>query len=191
MKYIKTFEKHITLSLDDTDQVFLMTQYINEYDRVDNYQKKIFINRIKNLFKNGFDPNVNFVNSSVPFAFILERTAQFYNELLEIFVRFGLNGTTAKKLLENDVINFLRNDNFYFMKKLKILLDCDIDLLEKVELPYPKYNGLNIFQMIDMKLTDGIISIKYYEKVIDIIKSKKPEQYEQYLTQKEANKYNL
>ena len=111
MKYLKTFEKHITLNLDDSDQVYLMSEYINEYDRVDIGEKRIFINRIKNLFKNGFDPNVNFVNSSVPFVFILERTSHFYNELLELFVKYGLNGVIAKKLLENDAINWLNNDS--------------------------------------------------------------------------------
>jgi hypothetical protein len=194
MKYLKTFEKHITLELDDSNQVFLMNRYITEYDRSDINEKKIFINRIKNLFKNGFDPNVNFVDSNVPFVFILETTEHFYDELLEVFVKYGLSGEIAKELILSDIMSNLDDSNVKFLKKLKVILNTDINFLEKQSFPdksYIKYNKLNFFEILDKKVEGNEISRKYADRLFDIIKNKKPEQYQQYLIQKNANKYNL
>jgi hypothetical protein len=191
MKYLKTFEKHITIELDDNDQVYLMSEYIREYDRTDLIEKKSILSKIKNLFKNGFDPNINFVDSSIPFVFILERLTRYYNEILEVFVKYGLSGNIAKKILESDSIHWLNRDNLNFIKKLKILIETDVNLLEKIESTIPRYNGLNILEVIEDKLRTDRISKEKSDRIFDIIKNKKPEQYQQYLIQKNANKYNL
>jgi hypothetical protein len=191
MKYLKTFEKHITIELDDNDQVYLMSEYIREYDRTDLIEKKSILSKIKNLFKNGFDPNINFVDSSIPFVFILERLTRYYNEILEVFVKYGLSGNIAKKILESDSIHWLNRDNLNFIKKLKILIETDVNLLEKIESSIPRYNGLNILEVIEDKLRTDRISKEKSDRIFDIIKNKKPEQYQQYLIQKNANKYNL
>jgi hypothetical protein len=194
MKYLKTFEKHITIELNDNDQVYLMSEYIREYDRSDINEKMIFINRIKNLFKNGFDPNVNFVDSNEPFVFILEITEHFYDELLEVFVKYGLSGEIAKELILSDIMSNLDDSNVKFLKKLKVILNTDINFLEKQSFPdksYIKYNKLNFFEILDKKVEGNEISRKYADRLFDIIKNKKPEQYQQYLIQKDANKYNL
>jgi hypothetical protein len=191
MKYLKTFEKYITIELDDNDQVYLMSEYIREYDRTDLIEKKSILSKIKNLFKNGFDPNINFVDSSIPFVFILERLTRYYNEILEVFVKYGLSGNIAKKILESDSIHWLNRDNLNFIKKLKILIETDVNLLEKIESTIPRYNGLNILEVIEDKLRTDRISKEKSDRIFDIIKNKKPEQYQQYLIQKNANKYNL
>jgi hypothetical protein len=191
MKYLKTFEKHITIELDDNDQVYLMSEYIREYDRTDLIEKKSILSKIKNLFKNGFDPNINFVDSSIPFVFILERLTRYYNEILEVFVKYGLSGNIAKKILESDSIHWLNRDNLNFIKKLKILIETDVNLLEKIESTIPRYNGLNILEVIEDKLRTDRISKEKSDRIFDIIKNKKPEQYKEYLIKKDSKKYNL
>jgi hypothetical protein len=168
-----------------------MSEYIREYDRTDLIEKKSILSKIKNLFKNGFDPNINFVDSSIPFVFILERLTRYYNEILEVFVKYGLSGNIAKKILESDSIHWLNRDNLNFIKKLKILIETDVNLLEKIESTIPRYNGLNILEVIEDKLRTDRISKEKSDRIFDIIKNKKPEQYQQYLIQKNANKYNL
>jgi len=191
MKYLKTFEKHIKLDLDDNDQIYLMTQYIKEYDTSTLSDKKIILYKIKKLFVNGFDPNTNFIDSNLPFVTILNKTSRYYHELLELFVKFGLSGLISHTILLNHVIPWLGTDSYNSIKKLKLLLDSDIDLLVKIESKITRHNNLNIFEIIDNNIEKEKISKKVADKIFDVIRIKKPEQYKQYLIQKEANKYNL
>lgn len=203
MKYIKTFEKLIKLDLDDYDQISLMTQYINEYDNIFNNKnrnnihpvnssdnKKNILLKIKNLFKNGFDPNINFIGSDTPFVYILDRQSKYYIELLELFVYFGLNGRIANDIIANDTIHWSMSD-VSMLKKLKILLNSDVNLLEKLKSTITRYNNMSIFDAIDEKIITDKISKKVADKIFNIISNKKPEQYKIYLMKKDGKKFNL
>ena len=192
MKYIKTYERIVTLDLDDSDLRKMITQAI--------YSQPNKISLIKSILESGYDPN-NYEARSFLFRIVtMDRdTSSVINEYLKMMSLFiehgadlndaGFDGDLLTAIVEDssedingirtlkDGANYLRRRKEY----IRFLIKAGSDLSNK------DFSFFKSLEALKKKRNIG----KTAEDILNMAIEEKPEAYEKYLISKDIKKFNL
>lgn len=175
MKYIKTFEKSVTLNITDKEEIKLM-----EY-ALDNE----VISIVKSLLDNKFNPNTLIDGDSMLTYYIYGRNINY--DIIKLLLDYGAD--VNLKVNDNPPIilsyagNYTKNNNSKeYIELFRLFLKYGAKLFVEDE------DGLDFFETIEM---NSSLNKKTKKEILNIVKEESPEQYQEYISRLTAKKYNL
>lgn len=182
MRYLKTYEEIITLDLDDSDKMTLLTNGLN------NGKVKL----VKDILSSGIDPNTLSQTHNLPI-------------LLDEITKDKPNLEMIQMIIDSSAdVNFMVNGNtpiiccsIYYIKSathkgklleiIRKMLRAGADLFV-VSKSFP-YN--DFFGYLEIQKNRNYITQAFIDKLMKIIKEESPEQYDKYHIMIAAKKYNV
>lgn len=175
MKYIKTFEKSVTLNITDKEEIKLM-----EY-ALDNE----VISIVKSLLDNKFNPNTLIDGDSMLIYYIYGRNINY--DIIKLLLDYGAD--VNLKVNDNPPIilsyagNYTtKNNSKEYIELFRLFLKYGAKLFVEDE------DGLDFFETIEM---NSSLNKKTKKEILNIVKEESPEQYQEYISRLTAKKYNL
>lgn len=175
MKYLKTFEKSITLDLNNKEERNLM-EYALENE---------VVSIVKSLLDNKFDPNTLIGGDSMLIYYIYGREINL--EIIKLLLDYGANVNLTINNNPPVILSYAgnytkKNNSKEYIEILRLFLKAGAKLFIEDE------DGLNFFETIEM---NGSLNKKTKKELLNIVKEESPEQYQEYIARKESTKYNL
>jgi len=182
MKYLKTYEKMMSLDLDIDEQETLMTMAID--------QEKISL--IEGLFQNGFDPNHITSDYGIPLLLypLADVTKNLNIEIIRLLISNGADVNlivNGSPLISDALILYnkrVKNEDYTnkYLEIIRLLIKSGANLSIKNE------ENENTFDIIENMINWGSFKPRFAKKLLNIIKEEAPEQYGIHITSK---KYNI
>jgi len=177
MKHLKTYEDMVSFDLDEEEKMKLIEMAIEK----DN------INILKSLLDTGYLPDfIDGQQSIITIQSHIENSNSL--DMIKLFIDHGYDidqkdkdGNTS---LINSIFNFKKNSDVKFLKMLEIIIGADADTTIIND------DGEDFYDILDYSL-DRIIKKSLKQDILNLIKIKKPDQYEYYLMRKNMKKYNI
>ena len=180
MKYIKTYEKVISLNLDDEDQKIIFYHALNN--------DKVQI--VKDLLKHGMNPNLKDKEYS-SYPILLAQCLRYKPniEIIQLLIDAGADANAIiygeTVLIQEILINMKKNTNKTALIKIfEILIKSGADINKKSR-------NFDFFDGIDQEFQFGYLTKGFVDRLMKMIKEIAPEKYEQHIMEKDADKYNL
>jgi ankyrin repeat protein len=186
MRYIKKYEELITLDLDYDDKTELIIHALDN-------------NKIELLKSLIIDGNINPNDKELS---LLSKACDLEDfEMIKVLISVGADVNIMVKsyyyetpLINTIILQIKSNTNkTNLIKLLEIFFDAKVNLFQqdtaKSYSQHWKQN--NFFDELEKKLNANYLTKGFVNKVMQMIKTKLPDQYERYYMEKDAEKYNL
>jgi len=144
---------------------------------------------VRDLLKKGVDPNINNIHG-IPILLDECSKDRPNLEMIQTIIDSGANVNLRiwQRPIICQIISWIKSNTnkTLLLEILKKLIKAGADLFAE-----ESWNKINFFDELNNKRTMNYITVGFMKKVMNLIKTESPEQYERYLMLNDMEKYNL